>query len=47
MKDSLSQLYAHVAQLGAGPVAAGGGDDDGEKEETAYVSDTFSLVSIK
>ena len=44
----LSQMYAHVAQLGAGPVAASGGDEDGEKDDdTAYVSDKFSLLGVK
>lgn len=49
VKDVLSKMYAHVAQLGAGPVAAGGGDEDGEKDEddTAYVSDKFLLLGIK
>lgn len=42
-------MYAHVSQLGAGPVAAGGGDtEDGEKDDdTAYVSDSFALMSLK
>eukprot|EP00904_Undaria_pinnatifida_P007842 jgi/Undpi1/4188/HiC_scaffold_16.g07555.m1 len=48
VKDVLSQMYAHVAQLGAGPVAASGGDEDGEKDDdTAYVSDKFSLLGVK
>lgn len=50
MKDTLSSLYAHVSQLNSGPMAAGGGgDEDGDKDddETAYVSDKFSVVSAK
>lgn len=47
VKDTLSSLYAHVSQLNSGPITAGGGDDDGDKddEDTAYVSDNFSIVS--
>ncbi len=50
VKDALSSLYAHVSQLSSGPMAAGGGgDEDGDKDddETAYVSDKFSIVSAK
>lgn len=49
MNETLSSLYAHVSQLSSGPIAAGGGDEDGDKdeEETAYVSDKFSIVSAK
>ncbi|CAM9746359.1 unnamed protein product [Pylaiella littoralis] len=44
-KEALSSLYAHVSQLNSGPISAGGGDGDGDKEEddTAYVSDKFSI----
>lgn len=48
MKEVLTQMYVHVAQLGAGPVTVGGGDDDdGENDDTSYVSDSFALMSIK
>lgn len=49
LKEALTQMYAHVSQLGAGPVAAGGGDtEDGEKDDdTSYVSDSFALMSFK
>ena len=38
-------MYAHVSQLSSGPITAGGGDDDDkDDEDTAYVSDNFSIV---
>eukprot|EP00903_Cladosiphon_okamuranus_P021617 g19876.t1 len=46
MKDALNTMYAHVSQLISGPVTAGGGDDDDkEDEDTAYVSDSFSIAT--
>lgn len=47
MKDVLSQMYAHVTQMVAGPVVPGGGDDDDDNGDTAFVSDSFSVMSIK
>ena len=45
VKDTLSSMYAHVSQLSSGPITAGGGDDDDkDDEDTAYVSDNFSIV---
>ncbi|CAB1109257.1 unnamed protein product [Ectocarpus sp. CCAP 1310/34] len=49
VKDALSSLYSHVSQLSSGPITAGGGEDDGDKddEDTPYVSDKFSIVATK
>lgn len=49
VKDALSALYSHVSQLSSGPITAGGGEDDGDKDDddTAYVSDKFSIVASK
>lgn len=47
VKDTLSSMYAHVSQLSSGPITAGGGGDDDDKddEDTAYVSDNFSIAA--
>ncbi|CAM9625700.1 unnamed protein product [Scytosiphon promiscuus] len=49
VKEALSSLFANVSQLSSGPITVSGGDEDGDKDDddTAYVSDSFSIVSAK